>query len=904
MKKILIGLLAIIVLVVGGLFVFILNFDANQYKPEIIELVKSSTGRDFRIEGDLSIEHSLIPTLVAEGVYFGNAAWASDKDMLKVEHFSAVAELIPLLSNQLSIRRVDLQKAELFLEKNAEGQANWELELSEQETGEASGDAPSFAISSLKLSDITVHYREAGKDDKVFKLQQLNLKGRAGSDKLKLDMAMQALDMPVSLEGTVSEPGQWKDNQAFSIDLRAKLAELSASITGQVNRPQDLTGISFKLTAQGNSTGPLTRLAGIELPDPGAFEVQLDIADTGEAWTAEKIGLKLDLDARLADMNLQANGHINHLQALQGVSLDVDFRADSLQVINTLAGTALPEVGAVALRGKVEDLPKSGDATLPGVKLDIQAEAVETRLAIVGSIQQAQILKGVDVKISADGDSLAGIGKLAGKTLTDSSPFKLVFNIKDLGAGLLNENSGLLLDGGGRIAALDLQTKGRVGQLRAAKDVDLQLSVAGDSTREINGLLEQDIQVVGPVAFNGQVIEKAGVWQTRDMSLKVGRSDIAGQLQVNMKGKVPDATGQIKSSVIDLTEFLPPPEEVEENKPAAERVFPSEPLPRELLKQLNLVLALDAALLKTYQTDIKNLHVDVTLKDGELRLKKLHSDILGGKLRATASLSASRPDVDMDLKLTGIQPTQLPEIKQSKELEGAVTDLDLKLTGKGQSIAEIAASANGNLKLRVGEGKINNKGINLAGGDLILGSLSALNPLASKDPSTKLECAAVNFVIKDGIASNDKAFALQTAKVNVLGGGNIDLKTEKIDISAKPKPREGIGINLSGMAGVVKLGGTLANPTPEADAVGVAKTAAKVGAALATGGLSIIAEGLFDRATVDDTICQVVLGEKPTAKTTSSTAKKSSSSQKTEDNTTSSNPVESVGNAVKGLFGQ
>jgi hypothetical protein len=124
-----------------------------------------------------------------------------------------------------------------------------------------------------------------------------------------------------------------------------------------------------------------------------------------------------------------------------------------------------------------------------------------------------------------------------------------------------------------------------------------------------------------------------------------------------------------------------------------------------------------------------------------------------------------------------------------------------------------------------------------------------------------LACSVINFTIQDGIATAKKGIAVQTGNLNIVGDGTINLKNEKIQISIKPEARTGIGINMSQLAGLVKVGGTLAKPAAKVDASAVLSAGASGAAALATGGASVLVEGLLNRATADVSPCVTALGE-------------------------------------------
>jgi hypothetical protein len=66
------------------------------------------------------------------------------------------------------------------------------------------------------------------------------------------------------------------------------------------------------------------------------------------------------------------------------------------------------------------------------------------------------------------------------------------------------------------------------------------------------------------------------------------------------------------------------------------------------------------------------------------------------------------------------------------------------------------------------------------------------------------------------------------------------------------------------VAKVVGIGGTLAEPSPALDVKGAATASATVGAAVATGGISLIAQKAAEKVVQDKSPCQTALGEKPT----------------------------------------
>ena len=91
----------------------------------------------------------------------------------------------------------------------------------------------------------------------------------------------------------------------------------------------------------------------------------------------------------------------------------------------------------------------------------------------------------------------------------------------------------------------------------------------------------------------------------------------------------------------------------------------------------------------------------------------------------------------------------------------------------------------------------------------------------------------------------------------IVGGGNIDLNTEKLNIEFNTKPRKGVGVSAAMfITPFIKLGGTLASPH-----IGLSKKGVLLsgGAAILTGGLSFLFQGAADRATAESDMCDQTL---------------------------------------------
>jgi uncharacterized protein involved in outer membrane biogenesis len=353
------------------------------------------------------------------------------------------------------------------------------------------------------------------------------------------------------------------------------------------------------------------------------------------------------------------------------------------------------------------------------------------------------------------------------------------------------------------------------------------------------------------------------------LKIQIGQTDLSGQVNYQAAEDRPLVSMQLKSALIDLAPFI----KETEDQPKPEFLFPRDPLPVAAMTRINLQMSLAADLLRTKKSDLTDVTIELTLEDGALR-STIGSGIAGGTMTGNLSLAGRTdlpPEFSIDMNGADIQLGLLPHDEQKPWFSNGPIQLQVKGTSQGNSVAEIMAAYNGNLVIEVGAATMPNSNVNLFGADILMSVFNKLNPLSNTEENTQLECAVINLNIQDGLTRIDRQIALQTTKMRMVGSGEINFKTEQLSLGIKPYAREGVGLNLGSVAGMAKIGGTLANQKMEVDAQGVLKAGATAGAALATGGLSLLAQGLFNRTTDDPAPCKTALGQAGTNQTQSAT---------------------------------
>lgn len=544
----------------------------------------------------------------------------------------------------------------------------------------------------------------------------------------------------------------------------------------------------------------------------------------------------------------------------------------------TIAGT----VGSMTALGGGKPFPVQVKAAYRGVTATAD-----------GAIGDPFAFGGIDLKLAAQGDELADIVRLAGHKLPAIGPFKVAARLGGSGERpTLSEIDAVV---GRRDAAL-ISAKGTIKDVTALAGIDLVTQIDSENLAGLSRLTGTEIPSMGPLRLSGALRGGGNDWQVVDLRASLAGSDLAGEGALVL-GRRPHVTAKLHSTTLALADFTTPaarPGERLEPKPAARpggdgRLFSAEPLPLSALRQVDADLSLQVSRLVVGPSPLTDVTLKANLRSGSLTVAPLHALLAGGVLDGEAAVNAALARPTVSLRLTGRQIDAGRVVKDSGVdlLSGGRADLRLALAGSGLSVREVMASATGEAVLSLGEGRIHNRAIDWAGGDLMIQTLGALNPLAKSDDTTQMSCAVARFTIKGGIATADRGIAVETAKVDVVGAGTVNLGTEAIDIGVTPRARDGLGLSLGGqLAGVTRLGGTLARPSLAIDEIGTVRTAASMGAAVATGGLSLLGELLYDKVTADDFPCRTALAARAPAKVGGKPAAKSD------------------GGLIEGLFGR
>ncbi|MDJ0940660.1 MAG: AsmA family protein [Woeseiaceae bacterium] len=358
-----------------------------------------------------------------------------------------------------------------------------------------------------------------------------------------------------------------------------------------------------------------------------------------------------------------------------------------------------------------------------------------------------------------------------------------------------------------------------------------------------------------PLDWDLTVSGGQGELRIDDIDLKLGDSDINGSVLYDVSGDVPSLDINVSSNSIVFVPLMELREHDYDPEPEFKdgRMIADLPVPWEAMGSLDASVDIDVGELERDSLYLRNVRIAASLNEGILNVADVSFDARAGRLRARAVLDPDDGVGYADVELVARDfAFGAAETNQGLKMTG---DIDIKLESSGNDLRTLAANANGVVRLDTNGGELrNNRIMQALYGDMLQEIIGVINPFARTQQVTELDCVVLPLALDDGVLTAQPNAAIRTTRMTIAAKAEIDLATEKLQMTFRTMPRKGISISTAELFNpYVKVVGELSRPTLAVDEQGVLITG---GAAVATGGLSILAKAAWDRMTRGGNPCE------------------------------------------------
>jgi uncharacterized protein involved in outer membrane biogenesis len=363
---------------------------------------------------------------------------------------------------------------------------------------------------------------------------------------------------------------------------------------------------------------------------------------------------------------------------------------------------------------------------------------------------------------------------------------------------------------------------------------DLRMALSGRDLEDLYPLLGLALPPSPPYALDGRLRRSGDLWRYEGFAGKVGDSDLGGDVQVDVAGARPMFRARLLSRKLDfddLAGFIGAPPSTgggetanaEQKAEAAERaasprLLPDTPYDLAKLRAMDADVRWRAQRIHAPKLPmIEDMDAHLLLDAGLLRLEPLNFGVAGGDVRSTIRMDARREPIDTQAKIA-VRGVELPRLLATAELaQGAAGRIggDIVVRGQGDSVAAILGSADGEVALGMGRGRISNLVMELAGLDIA----EALKFLLTEDRQVPIRCAFADFGVQDGLMTS-RGLAFDSTDTIIVGEGTMNLKDESLDLLLKPRPKDRSILTLRSP---LRVGGTFKDPSfrPDFAALGL-----------------------------------------------------------------------------------
>jgi uncharacterized protein involved in outer membrane biogenesis len=457
------------------------------------------------------------------------------------------------------------------------------------------------------------------------------------------------------------------------------------------------------------------------------------------------------------------------------------------------------------------DSESGGAPLLPGfVRVEIENGRLAYHDGQTGAIRRLDL-----ASLTAQAKSADSPINLSLEGAFDGTPLALVGSVGPISA---LKSGPYPVDLKGMAAGATLSIAGTIAEPLAGTGIDLKIAVEGDSLAALAAAAGAEAPKLGAYAFAARTVVADDRIDLSDLDARLGGSHLTGAVSVALGGPRPAVSGALAVDRVDVAALAPPGGTEADAKPGP-FVIPDQPLPLDGLGAVDADLELDVGNVALKPgLELTSLKGTVKVAEGRLTLAPFGAGLSGGSLSLDLRLGGGA------MKAKGTARSidfgrLLKTLAVSEEVTGNL-DAGFDLRGSGNSPRALASSLNGHAEIGRGQGTIDNDLLGAAAAGLT----DILSPMMEDSGNLRLNCLFVRFDIKNGLATSH-AIVIDTDAFTVIGGGTIDLKTEKLDLAFDTESKS---VSLVSLAVPFNITGTLAQPTASPDAAGLATGAAKV----------------------------------------------------------------------------
>lgn len=318
--------------------------------------------------------------------------------------------------------------------------------------------------------------------------------------------------------------------------------------------------------------------------------------------------------------------------------------------------------------------------------------------------------------------------------------------------------------------------------------VQAQFAATGPDLKDLYYLVGLRLTDTGAFHASGNFTRTGKRFEYRDLRVTSGSSDLSGALTLESRGGRTRIEAQLESRRLRLADLgaraagrLPEPPEGPALRVAAT------PFRLSGIRRSDAVVKVHLQALEIGAQTLHSVSAVVTSDKGLLSIQKFKGFLGEGTVSGDARLDA-RPETprgELNLVMDELPLEQLRGAKSDPASVNGVLSARLQMTGSGNSLHALAASANGTATAVIPRGSMRSAAADAASLDLS----GALGVLLKSEKQTPIHCAVVNLEAHEGVLTL-KSLVIDTERSLITGGGEVHMDTEALDLTLQGRPKK------------------------------------------------------------------------------------------------------------------
>ena len=355
------------------------------------------------------------------------------------------------------------------------------------------------------------------------------------------------------------------------------------------------------------------------------------------------------------------------------------------------------------------------------------------------------------------------------------------------------------------VGRTSISAEGRVADITRLQHIEATFAISGPSLASVYPTLRLALPETPPYRVSGELKRDGNHFHYQNFIGTIGNTDIRGDAEYEKREPRPILTANVTSRRLDLADLGPAVGLGARGAEAAgypapgrtvgpvvqrpsERVIPASNFNLPKLNAMDADVRLTAASLRIpEQIPLENFTSRIGLRAGVLTLDPLNFGFAGGELQSALVLDARSSPIagSLVMNMKRVRLSELfPTVERMKQSGGRL-GAQLRLKGRGNSVAELLGSANGSITAGMAGGRISELAVwmvNLQGGEL-------LRLLLGGDRQTRIRCGAFAMNVVEGVGTVD-SFIFDTEESRIDGAGSVDFRQELFRAVLKPEPKK------------------------------------------------------------------------------------------------------------------